>query len=38
VKLFPLDELPQILRRIAGMHGEHVRAERHDGDRAQIVG
>jgi hypothetical protein len=33
-----LDELSKVLRRIAGMNGENVRAEGHDGDRTQIVG
>src|SRR5262249_21802902 len=33
-----LDELPQILGWIAGMNGKHIRAERHDGDGAQILG
>src|ERR687888_271097 len=33
-----LDEVSEVLCRIAGMNGENVRAERHDGDGAQIVG
>jgi hypothetical protein len=32
------DELGEVLGRIAGMDGEDIRAQRHDGDGAQVVG